>query len=503
MKNKKIDLKYLHIVTIIVGIIFIALPIFHTCLWFDESYSTAIVNHTFKDIWLIGGHDVHPILYYWILHILNLIFGNNILVYRIFSVMCMVALGIIGYTHIRKDFGEKTGLLFSFLVFFFPVNVVYAGEIRMYSLAMLLITLTAIYAYRIYKKKDELNIKNWVLFAIFSLMSAYTHYYGLMAIGIINLFLMIVFIMQSIKNKKFEPNLKAFIISGIIQIALYVPWMIYLMLQMKQVSTGFWVGIHFPQTLIEIFTFQFVGNLIDTKYISDVVAGIYGILIIAYIVYLYFRDRKKDKLDKKTSPAIMAIRLYGLVVLGACLVSLVIWRPIIYARYFLTITTMFMFLLAYTMSTKGNKYVNIAVCVCSIILATYININLMKINYDSSNKEPFDYIASEIKSDDIILYGNEGSGFVVTTHYPENKSYFWDQRDWHTEEAFKAFGKDMKTIYNLDILQNYHGRIWIINSSNYAILDSVEKEYNVNLIMQKSFNTKYKNFQYTISLVEK
>lgn len=498
--NKKINIQYLHIAIIIAGIIFIFLPIFHTCLWFDESYSVAIADHTFKDIWLIGGHDVHPILYYWILHTLNLIFGNNILVYRIFSAICMSILGILGYTHIRKDFGEKTGLLFSFFVFFLPVEVVYSGEIRMYSLVMLLVTLTAFYAYRIYKNKDTINKKNWILFAIFSLMCAYTHYYGLITIGIINIFLMIVFIKKSIREKKFNENLKAFLISGIVQFALYMPWIIYLALQMKQVSSGFWVGFHFPQTLIEIFTFQFVGNLTDTKYINDVVGILYGIAVITYIIVIYIRKRKNIK--EENAP-IMAISLYGLVILGASLVSLVIKKSIIYPRYFLVITPMFIFFLAYTMANYGNKYFNTVIGITAMIIAICVNINLMKVNYDSSNKEPFNYIASEIKNDDIILYGNEGSGFVIATNYPDNKSYFWDQQNWHTEEAFKAFGKDMQTIYNLDALKDYHGRIWIINATNYAILDSMKQQYEINLIMQKGFSTKYKNFQYTISLVEK
>ena len=71
-KLKKIDLKHLHLLVIILGIIFISLSTFHTTLWFDESYSVSISVHTFKDIWTIGGNDVHPVLYYWILHIINL-----------------------------------------------------------------------------------------------------------------------------------------------------------------------------------------------------------------------------------------------------------------------------------------------------------------------------------------------------------------------------------------------------------------------------------------------
>ena len=96
-----------HIVLIILGIIFISLSAFHTGLWFDESYSVAIAKHSFSEIWTITGGDVHPPVYYWLLHIVYLIFGNNILMFRLFSVLAIAILGILGYTHIRKDFGEK------------------------------------------------------------------------------------------------------------------------------------------------------------------------------------------------------------------------------------------------------------------------------------------------------------------------------------------------------------------------------------------------------------
>ena len=63
----KINNKYLHIAIIVIGIIFISLGAFHTNLWFDESYSVGMANHSFEEIWTIGSHDVHPVLYYWIL----------------------------------------------------------------------------------------------------------------------------------------------------------------------------------------------------------------------------------------------------------------------------------------------------------------------------------------------------------------------------------------------------------------------------------------------------
>ena len=195
-KLNKINLKYLHIAVIILGIIFISLTIFHTNMWFDESYSVGIARHSFTEIWKISSNDVHPIFYYYCLHILYLIFGSNVMVYRMFSAACIALLGIIGYTHIRKDFGEKTGLLFSFLTLFLPVSAQFAGEIRMYALGMLLGTIMAIYAYRIYQSK--ITRAGYIFFGLSSILVAYTHYYGLMIAGIINLLLLI----YLIKNRK-------------------------------------------------------------------------------------------------------------------------------------------------------------------------------------------------------------------------------------------------------------------------------------------------------------
>lgn len=82
----------LHIAIIILGSILLLIPAFHSNIWFDESYSVAIVNHSFSEIWTIGSYDVHPILYYWMLKIINIIFGSNIIIYRVFSVIGAIVL---------------------------------------------------------------------------------------------------------------------------------------------------------------------------------------------------------------------------------------------------------------------------------------------------------------------------------------------------------------------------------------------------------------------------
>ena len=69
----------LHIFIIILGSIFILINAFHSNLWIDETFSIELSKKSFIDIWNNGMIDVHPVLYYWLLHIINffskLIFG--------------------------------------------------------------------------------------------------------------------------------------------------------------------------------------------------------------------------------------------------------------------------------------------------------------------------------------------------------------------------------------------------------------------------------------------
>lgn len=497
----KDKIKCTHILIIIIGIIFLALPNFHKSLWFDESYSVAISAHSFADIWSIGGHDVHPVLYYWILHIIRYFFGNEIMAYRLFSVLVISILGILGYTHIRKDFGEKVGLIFSFLVYFLPITLVYSGEIRMYALAMLLTTLTAIYAYRIYKNNDEKNTKNWILFFIFSLSSAYTHYYSLAASTVINVMLFIFLVRKAVKAKKFIPNLKKFIILAVVQIIAYLPWIVYLLLQMKQVSAGFWIEMTFPKTPIEMFLFQFTGNLDKMVYVPEWIGWMFGAIKCIYLLYLYIRNRKNKEENK---PFILSFGVYALILIVIWIISLIMPRPILYARYMLCITGLFIFFVSYMMGKYGNKYINICILVITLAISTYINVGLINKNYDESNDKPITYLEENMEDGDIIVYGNEASGFVVSANFPEVKQYFFDGAYWNVDEAYKAYGPNMTVVHNLDMLADYKGRLWVINSNTTTIANEIMEKYdNAKKLDEVYFYTEYKeNYEYTFCLLE-
>jgi len=495
VKKKKDKILILNIIIIILGTIFISLGAFHTNIWFDESYSVAISNHSFSEIWNIGGNDVHPVFYYMMLKIVSLIFGNNILVFRLFSIVPIVILSILGITHIRKDYGERTGIIFSFLTLFLPIIAAYSSEIRMYTWVMLFVTITAIYANRIYK--NELSIKNWVIFALFSLLSAYTHYYGLMFAGIINVILFI-YLLKNRKGK--NKDLKIFIIQAIVECLLYVPWLYYFIKQLTSVGGGYWIKLEFPDTLYNVLGIQYMGSL------SNIFGFCFAICLYIYLGFVIYRC-KKERISVKN--ARNSLLLYVLIVFIAFLISLK--SPILYPRYLMTITGLLIFFIADIMAKEKSKYITIEICIIIFVTSLISNINIINNNYDNTNMKQIEYLEENIKDDDIIVYSDIGNGSVFAVYFKDNKQYFYNGDHWNVEEAYKAYGPQMETVEDLDFLKDYKGRIWIIDSTDSSFYNDKFKTDDYKVIDSKviktkypsSFDTNYSGYEYNLILIEK
>lgn len=493
--NKNLSL--LHIILIILGAIFIILPCFHTNLWFDESYTVSISRKPFLEIWDFVAHDVHPVLYYYIIKIVSFLTNGSIICMRVFSAVPIVIMSILGYTHIKKDFGEKIGVLFSFFTIFWPTSVVYASELRMYTWEMLFVTLTAIYAYRILKYREVKN-KNWVLFALFSLSSAYTHYYGLISSFIINLLLLIYFSVKSYKNKDVKnnrhlKNLKRWFISAVVQTIAYVPWLFALIKQIKHVTEGFWIG---APNIPKIVEFQFTGNLDETIHIYKPIALLFTIVFLLYLIYSFKKNWNRDEIK----PAKLALLIYILVILVVLVFSII--RSIFYARYLLTITGLFIFVICILLSKEKGRTIFL-VSTLTLVISLIANINLINENYDTSNYEPFEYVMNNKKDEDIYIVSNDLNGFHIITGLninPENV-YFLNVMNWQDiEEAYKIFGT---SINDLESLKNYNGRIWAISNNDDLSNEVINNLENSEIVKSQHFETKYRKYNYEIVLIEK
>lgn len=491
-KIKSITLKQWHIAVIVIGIIFVSLGAFHSNLWFDESYSVGLARHTFGEIWSIGGHDVHPILYYWMLRIVYLMTGGTIMAYRIFSVIPIAIMIILGYTHIRKDFGEKTGFIFSFLSAFLPEMAQYAIEIRMYSWAILAVTILALYAYRLTK---EDNTKNWIIFGLSSLASIYLHYYGLMAAGLINVFLLKYLIVKRRKKGII------FIISfGILQGLAYLPWLVNFATQLSNVSSGYWIGFSFPKTPMELLSSQLAGYVKTSDYTGLLVPTVLALELYAYMIYKTYKYAKaKEDLNSFK----WSVIVYFAVILAAIIITALMKTSILYYRYLFVITGLYIFAVSFILGKEENKIEIVAILSVIAILGVYNNIVMMKDNYDYSNQEPIKYLNENVKEGDTIVYADFGGGSVVAVQFADNQVYFYNADNWGVEEAYKAFGPNYEVKVTKDFIDNCSNRVWFVDNIYNSVADEIFEGKGYNKVSEKDFSTKYHDYSYKIVLLEK
>lgn len=509
LDNKKI--KYLHIAVIIIGAILMISCGIHSNVWFDETYSVGMANQNWSTLIEAGAADVHPLLYYFLIKIWSYIFGGSIISLRIFSIIGMIVLSTLGFTHIRKDFNEKTGLIYSFMISFLPMTLAYSSEIRMYSWAAVFVTLTAIYALRFYKviyarkekwkdisNKNEL-FKNATLFVIFSVCSAYIHYFALIAICVINLILLVAII----KARKKE---LIWILTGCLQFIFYLPGMIIFLKQALRVSAGFWISIKYPDIFKDILVFNYTGNLVGKEWKAVIL--IFAVSVTIFVIYRiikYFIDCKKNNNNKDNymNIAILGLVIYIFVIAIALIASCI--TPIFTTRYTIPIFGTLTIFIAYIVSQDKYKLIRTIGASVIAVLCIANFVAFYNENYNENNLKPEQYVNENIQDGDIFVYSDMGVGGIFAVKYPENSQYFYNKYNWTVETAYEAYSPQMTTTRDLDgVLKDYSGRIWIIDISSKELTDKLLEMDEVTAIKEpKQFNTNYKNISMVVTLVEK
>ena len=73
----------------------------------------------------------------------------------------------------RKKFGDMVSLLFLLFITCVPCSMEFAVQVRMYSLALLCVTVCGVYAYLAFAEGEK---KDFVIMAVSGVAAAYTHY---------------------------------------------------------------------------------------------------------------------------------------------------------------------------------------------------------------------------------------------------------------------------------------------------------------------------------------
>lgn len=547
-----------HLALLAFGTLFLLVGAFHGNVWFDESYSVAIANHPFGEIWIIGSGDVHPILFYWALHVLNLVFGQNILVYRLFALAGAVALATLGYTHVRRDFGWRIGVLFSFLALFIPYVAVMAVEIRMYSWATFSVMLCAVYAYRIVsllrvEGSDGSTVaalasglplwagaprRWWLVFFAASLASAYLHYFGVLSAFVVN-FLMLAFLLhRAFRLRKAslghgevsgDRPLAVFLMGAVVQVALYAPWLAALASQMGVVSQTYWANMVFPATYIELATYP-----IMTSQMSFASRGAYGegwqvlvtawgvaalVLLVALVVWAIWRATKMRRpwsVSGDVRAALAALAVYGGVLAIAWDASYAMNSLILYYRYLFVAIGPLLFACAVLLSHVRSRV--LVGGVCAVLLGTSLTSQALFVSdcYAPENQVPlerFSEAAESLAADEngigpLVISSDIGIEGVTAVTFPDLSQTYMDWQKGNWDQAYRAYAPTLSSQKSWElILDDFQGKFIVLGQSQNG-----EEPRDVTDLSQKSGITKldsqtyyrpYERTWFTVAVMEK
>lgn len=358
----------------------------HQSLRLDEAQSLWQTSHTLERIIQIIGKDVHVPLYHIALHAWQILFGNGVIVGRIFSLIFFLAsipmLFLVG----RRMHGAHVGMYAALLFTISPFMNWYANEIRMYTLFVFLTLLNTYFFIGVFRKGDA---RSWMWFTITALLGIYCHYFFFLVLFTDLLF----FILE--REAFPAESFKKFVVSGGVLFVGFLPWITNVVLLGLPTETQPYLE---PPTSINLFnTFsQFVFGF-QTDHVNTAFLSLWPLTVL-----LGFLALRKGR---DISPLVIYAMLLFLVPnLAAFLVS-VAFKPVYVTRYLIfTLPAMYLLLgwLFYRYQpflSKILRYGLVVVMGVTLIVEAVSASTPVKENY----REVTEFLETHAQSSDVIV----------------------------------------------------------------------------------------------------
>lgn len=305
-------------------------------IWYDELFSVQFAIRPISEMIRLTAADVHPPLYYIIVHFLIVAFdhlGNilgisntlssmaglngsaegvigaagvyssadsmigaasgtlsgplSVIYAKLASLIPFIILFIYAITIIRKRYSAFIGGLFSCVVIAMPQITDFTVEIRMYSWVMLFVTALCIHSAPFLETDKNRQIKGlrWgKAFPVFiyGLMACYTQYYAAVAVAFIYLFLVI----WSVRKNIYQ--LGIILISGNLTVVCYIPWVGVVLSQARTVSTNYWIQPLSIRSFGGIIKFLMKPGFFNEKLSATLAVLMFA--LVAFVVITNIRD---------------------------------------------------------------------------------------------------------------------------------------------------------------------------------------------------------------------
>ena len=366
-------------------------------LWRDEAYSVLYASQTFASI--IAKSSFDPPLYYLLLHMWMLLFGQSEIAVRAFSFVGF-SLATIVSIYLAEHLFKKHWLSWFVPLLFFtnPMLLYYGIEVRAYGWYMFFAMLV-IYGY--IKKK-------WKLFGFASILGFYTHLYMILVPFVCTLH-------YFATNGKLllAPRLwmKNIYFKTIALVVLFVtPWLIRVALVTSRLQESWYfpVDIHLIKSVLGNMYVGYEGTpwygWIWTARLSLALCVLFGIALI----------------PKKTRHLVLFFVF--MVILPLCvIIGVSFFKPVFVIRYLIPVTMMEVFLLGYALLAFTPTFIKIFLAICLLGFSSWVNIWFPNKHLKTDYRTVMHAINALVGVQDVI-YADNPLHLFETMYYAKDRS---------------------------------------------------------------------------------
>lgn len=414
--------KIFFIISILIGIYLFFSPISNVLIHIDEWWTVALVKSSFLDCLKITIKDVHPPLYYMIvqavLYILNTLHINYDVIYvsKIVSIVPYFIVLAISATKIRKDYGWLTVGIFTFSIISMSFFFRGYSTIRMYSWSLLFLLMSFLYFKEIIYKSDR---KSWVLFVLFTILGAYTHYFVLVTSGLMYLLLFVRAFINKDIDKKAE--LKKWFLAAIATAILYSPWILVLMRQIRKTME---YQKNLPQ-LYDIFNYVSwfaVNSNTDFSYV-DLALRIIAVLFIVLMIIILIKQSKGYDFNENYFVSSGFILYFLTLAIGVTAIVLT-YKPLV-IRYLIPVISLVWLSSAIIIGRiKDRKILTVSILLILILGISGLAITIDTCNYIKDDGNDIIQALNDLNNDSNVIVFNQDFLYVCFHDYLDNATIY-------------------------------------------------------------------------------
>ena len=421
-------------------------------IWHDEGFTMMLAPMSPVQIVLRTGRDVHPPLYYLVLHYWILVFGTSETAARGLSALFLVLAIPVAYLLIRKIWTEPAARLAALFVATGPFLIRYSQEARMYGMVACLLLLAT---YLLIRALENNRWSWWIGYSLVMAAALYTHYYAIFMIVVHWIYV------ASLSNRQKRQGLwnPRWWTANVVTAALFLPWLPTAYGQFTRVQGSFWIPRAtirtLPSTLLEFLAYGTGPTIWTTAFI----VGELGLL--ALVGWLYWRRPQRRR-------ALLLLTTYAL--LGPIVVWLISFghRPIFVDRYFVFAAVGFYCLLAVMVSEMQRWIAVVATVVCLGLFG----LGISNVHADATHQMRAigAYVNTHYRPGDYVLSG-ELYTFFDFSYYNHTgaQTHLWSRNgvNGYNESSLIYDRANQIVVENLATIQPKSHLLWMVGHTGY------------------------------------